>query len=158
MYNKVMKSKRFFIVFAVLALGLFIIPSSSSAAPLEVLSSNPRYFTDGTGNAIYLTGSHTWGSLQDSYNGSPFDWNGYLNFLQSHGHNFIRLWAVEPWVNDPNYPSRYARTGPGTANDGRPKFDLNTFDQSYFDRLRQRVIDAGDRGMYVDIMLWNGWS
>jgi hypothetical protein len=30
-----------------------------SAEPLEVHPANPRYFTDGSDRAIYLTGSHT---------------------------------------------------------------------------------------------------
>src|ERR1700689_1311002 len=44
-------------------------PAASStpagAGPLRVLKTNPRYFTDGSGKAILLTGSHTWNSLQD---------------------------------------------------------------------------------------------
>ncbi len=31
--------------------------------PLRVLPGNPRYFTDGSGKAIYLTASHTWSNL-----------------------------------------------------------------------------------------------
>jgi len=34
-------------------------------APLTALSTNPNYFTDGTGKAVYLTGSHTWNTFQD---------------------------------------------------------------------------------------------
>jgi hypothetical protein len=31
------------------------------------------------------------------------------------------------------------RTGPGTATDGLPKFDLSRLNQAYFDRLRLRA-------------------
>lgn len=55
-------------------------------------------------------------------------------------------------------PLPYQRTGPGTASDGAPKFNLNQFNQAYFDRLRSRVIAARDRGFYVSIMLFQGWS
>ena len=34
--------------------------SSKATGPLRRHPSNPRYFTDGSGKAIYLTGSHTW--------------------------------------------------------------------------------------------------
>jgi len=34
--------------------------------PLRVLDSNPRWFTDGSGRAIALAGSHVWQSLQDN--------------------------------------------------------------------------------------------
>ena len=55
-------------------------------------------------------------------------------------------------------PFPWQRTGPGLALDGKPKFDLNLFNQSYFDRLRSRVIAAGERGIYVSIMLFEGYG
>ena len=152
--------------------------SSSNAAPasgpLRVSRENPRYFADGNRRVVYLTGSHTWSSLQDQGATDPppvFDYDRYLDFLETHHHNFIRLWAWEqarwaPWSDGkgPNpkdwfiQPNPYARTGPGTALDGKPKFDLSQFDPAYFDRLRERVKKAGDRGIYVSIMLFQGWS
>src|SRR5262245_60556748 len=60
--------------------------------PLRVHPENPRYFTDGSGRAVYLTGSHTWNNLVDMGRGDPpgpFDFDGYLDFLGRHGHNFI---------------------------------------------------------------------
>ena len=33
--------------------------------PLRRCPANPRYFTDDTGRAIYLSGSHTWAVFQD---------------------------------------------------------------------------------------------
>lgn len=63
--------------------------------PLRVSQENPRYFTDGSGKAIYLTGSHTWNNLQDMGPTDPpaaFDYSGYLDFLDQHHHNFIWLW------------------------------------------------------------------
>jgi len=44
------------------------------------------------------------------------------------------------------------------ALDGDPKFDLTRFDQRYFDRLRARVAAAGKKGIYVSVMLFNGFS
>jgi hypothetical protein len=55
-------------------------------------------------------------------------------------------------------PMVYERTGPGKAIDGKPKFDLNRFNQAYFDRLRERVIKAGERGIYVSVMFFQGFS
>jgi len=52
----------------------------------------------------------------------------------------------------------YLRSGPGDALDGRPKFDLNEFNPAYFSRLRDRVVAARDSGMYVSVMLFNGFS
>ena len=38
------------------------------------------------------------------------------------------------------------------------KFDTTKFNQAYLDELRQRVAAAGDRGIYVSVMLFEGWS
>ncbi len=135
---------------------------------LRVSSVNPRYFTDATGRAVYLTGAHTWGNFQDIAQTDPptaFDWTKYLDFLRAHNHNFTELWRWEQakWIAgfDSAFiysPVPYLRTGPGLALDGKPKFDLTKFDKGYFDRMHQRVADAGRRGIYVSIMLFDGWS
>ncbi|MDA8168327.1 MAG: DUF6298 domain-containing protein [Nitrospiraceae bacterium] len=134
----------------------------ASMGPLRVDPSNPRYFTDGNGNVVYLTGSHTWSDLKDvgKYNGSYLDYNAWLDLLQSNGHNFMRGWQWELTMHsDGTYtPQPWLRTGPGTALDGKPKFDLSQFDQSYFDNIRARVIAAGQRGIYVSVMLFEGWG
>jgi hypothetical protein len=43
--------------------------------------------------------------------------------------------------------------GPGIAWDGKPKFDLNKFDEEYFSRMRKRVEVAREKGIYVSIKL-----
>jgi hypothetical protein len=141
-----------------------------ATGPLRVSTVNPRYFTDGTKNAdgslkvVYLTGSHHWNNLQDSGKlGTPlaqkFDYDGYLGLLERFNHNYIRMWSWEVGENDLYYdPAPWIRTGPGTASDGKPRFDLKRFNPEYFERLRSRVIAAGDRGIYVSVMLFQGWS
>jgi len=146
-----------------------------AAGPLQVLSANPRYFTDGSGRAVYLAGSHNWHNFQDNGHRLPegqdpphlFDYTAYLDFLQSQNHNFFRLWRWEApmWtdVQPPEVikycqPHPWVRSGPGMANDGKPKFDLDRFDEAYFDRMRSRLIAARDRGIYASIMLFEGWE
>lgn len=139
--------------------------------PLRVHGKNPRYFTDGRGRAVYLTGTHTWANLVDIGPSDPpprFDFTAYLDFLERHGHNFIRLWTWEPvtWNTKQNRrdavhtsaPQPWARTGPGKALDGKPRFDLDKFSGEYFRRLRSRVDAARKRGIYVSIMLFEGWA
>src|SRR5687767_2830401 len=74
----------------------------SAAGPLRVHPTNARYFTDGTKysdgslKAVLLTGSHTWANLIDRGLSDPppaFDFDGYLDLLEEHNHNFIRLWS-----------------------------------------------------------------
>ena len=147
---------------------------SRATGPLRVHPTNPRYFTDGSGQAIYLTGSHTWNNLVDMDKAdppTPFDFEAYLDFLDRYGHNFIRLWTWDSVIWDSRAngklgkdfvhhvaPLPWARTGPDDALDGQPRFDLTKFDPAYFDRLRTRVRAAGDKGIYVSIMLFEGWG
>lgn len=145
--------------------------------PLRVHPTNPRYFTDGTRNAdgsmraIYLTGSHTWNSLVDIGPSNPppaFDNGAYLDFLERNHHNFVRLWTEEEFAWEVRQPSKspvqnfmsplpWSRTNAGIALDGQAKFDLTKFNPEYFDRLRSRIEAAGKRGIYVSVMLFEGW-
>jgi hypothetical protein len=136
--------------------------------PLKVHLSNPRYLTDRSGKAILLSGFEFWDVLL--LNGQPareaITWSDFLAVSQKHGTNFIRLWLWNELVrfrhkpDAPWYTSKeiWLRTGPGIALDGKPKFDLTKFNQAYFDELRDRIIQAGEKGFYVSIMLFEGWS
>ncbi|MEW9552488.1 hypothetical protein [Nonomuraea sp. NPDC050783] len=143
--------------------------------PLEVSADNPRYFTvRSSGRAVYLTGSHIWNNFHDGMGpgatapASPekLDYDSYLDFLAARGHNFVRLWRWEHVVSQAAggayhlnmSPQPWLRTGEGTARDGEPRFDLSRFDPAYFRRLRERVVAAGERGMYVAVMLFEGWA
>jgi len=128
---------------------------------------NPRYFTDGTGKAVYLTGSHTWSVFQDFGPGDPpkpFDYTAFLKFLVDNNHNFTRLWVWEHSKGNRRgtdsfvHPLPFQRTGPGGALDGKPKFDLTKLNPDNFERLRSRVTMAGERGIFVAVMLFEGWS
>jgi Family of unknown function (DUF6298) len=135
--------------------------SETTRSPLTRSVQNPNYFAREDGSVVVLQGSHTWNNFQDSDRGAGnFDYTAYINFLAANGHNFIRLWVWEgTHPQEDNWrPVLYARTGPGTAADGGPKYDLDQFNQAYFDRLRARVQEAGNAGIYVGIMLFQGWS
>ncbi|HET6514265.1 MAG TPA: DUF4082 domain-containing protein, partial [Thermodesulfovibrionales bacterium] len=172
-----------FLKSVLLIICLFVFPSffvgGAYGTPLSV-SSNGRYFTDGSGKAIYLTGSHNWNSLLDSgavdvSSGSasvgPLEvlsdnaWNTLLDIVQTQNHNFIRMWIFEGWVYAQGWaaadyyePLPYARTGIDNALDDKPKFDLSQLNQAYFDRLLSRVAAANDKGIYVSIMLFQGFG
>ena len=153
--------------------------AATATGPLVVSKTNPRYFTvakrgAGAERAVYLTGSHIWNNLHDGMGpgaacsaiAEPFDYKAYLAFLKARGHNFIRLWRWEQFQSQAAggsfhlcmTPQPWARTGTGTAKDGKPKFDLTKFDQAFFDRLRERVVAAGNEGIYVAVMFFDGWA
>ena len=146
---------------------------AAATGPLFRNPDNPRYFTDGTMvngkyRVIYLTGSHTWCNFMDCDDNASipakFNYTAYLDFLKSKNHNFFRLWRAENarggeagdnfWFD----PMPYKRSNTCCAFDNKNKFDLSQFNQAYFDRMRQRIIQAGDMGFYVSIMLFDGWS
>jgi len=155
---------------SVAGLGLFILLSSlfnshqaigSETGPLTTHPTNPRYFADGTGKAIYLTGSHSWYFFQDwgTSGGGPLVFDELVNLLKTNHHNFVRGWVCKstriPWGSIITVETQvYERTGPGTAWDGGLKFDLNEFNEEYFTRLRERAIILGENGIYLSMMMF----
>ncbi len=134
-------------------------------------SKNPNYFQDASGTPLILCGSQTWNTLQDwGTDGTvrPLDFDAFVGFLKSHGHNFTLLWCTElprfhglPSTENspPDFsvsPFPWQRTGPGLATDGKLKFDLTRFDQAYFDRLRARVQALSNAGIYAGVYFFTG--
>ena len=145
--------------------------SKPITTPLRTSPSNPNYFTDGTGKAVYPTGSHTWNNFQDWGTDDapqPFNFAAYVKMLVAHNHNFTLLWQTElPAFRglpttlgaSPDFsvtPQPWQRTGPGLASDGKLRFDLTKFNQAYFDRLRDRVRQLNEAGIYAGVYLFSG--
>jgi hypothetical protein len=62
--------------------------SRPARGPLRVCAANPRYFTDGSGRALYLTGAHTWPNVVDIGPTDPpprFDFDAFLDFQRRSG-------------------------------------------------------------------------
>ena len=156
--------------------GLIVAGVACSAhATLRVHPDNPRYFADAGGRAVLLAGSHTWPNLVDIGSGVPppvFDFPAYLRWMTGYGHNFIRGWAWEPtkWdtsrMRNPDWrngahtvaPHPWPRTGPGLALDGLPRFDLSRHNPAYLERLRDRLAQARAAGVYLSVMLFEGYG
>jgi hypothetical protein len=160
-----------FILLLLLSVGSTVNSLAQITKPLKVLAKNPNYFTDGSGKAVYLTGSQTWNTLQDwGTNDSiqPLDFDLFISFLLKHNHNFTLLWTTElptfrglPTTEGtpPDFsvsPFPWERTGPGIATDGKPRFDLGKFNQAYFDRLYDRVSKLNSAGIYAGVYLFSG--
>jgi hypothetical protein len=173
-----MKSKRSlkFVCLWFLLFAVSVIHAEPTNGPLRVCRDNPRYFADEDGRALLLTGSHVWYNLVDMSPEDPprpFDYEAYLKWMKGLGHNFMRMWAWEMAQWDTKANGAHARkdvtmfyvalhpwlrSGDGKALDGKPKFDLTQFNPRYFERLRQRVEAARQKGIYVSIMLFEGWA
>jgi len=141
--------------------------SSAAMGLLQVNPANPRYLTDGNGRVVFLVGSNYWNLMQDGGRTNPppaFDFDAFVSFAVEHGYNYMKphVWE-QAWhqsYGDDWYtqPTIYKRTGPGKALDGDPKFDLDQFNDAYFNRLRARVIQAGQAGIYVVLPLFDRFS
>jgi hypothetical protein len=79
-----------------------------------------------------------------------------IDAMADRGINYFRIAMTmgQPYGNSMN---PYLRTGPGHAQDGRPKFDLTQFDQSYFDYWRRVVEHARNRGVVIQICMFDSW-
>src|SRR5215207_602693 len=153
--------------------------SFGPAGPLVVSETNPRYFTLAASDvahrrAVYLTGSHVNNNFHDGSGPGadcaqipePNDFPAYLSFLKERGHNFIRLWRWEQFSSRVAggafhlcmTPQPWPRSGPGKANDGKPKFDLSVYEPAYFERLREYIVAAAKEGIYVSVMLFEGFG
>lgn len=112
---------------------------------IKIFPNNKIWFKHPTtGKAIVLSGSSTWGNgLYDE--SSPYvDFDDYLDFLITNGHNFIRMWCTENCTLGNYY--RYNTSG--------SDFDLTSLNANYLDNLRAKCIAAGDAGIFVGIMLF----
>ena len=83
----------------IIILLILLLPAIGMAAtPLHVHPTNPRYFTDDTGNAIRLGGHQIFVDNQDNifsktytYNWQTLlDWDWYMGFMNTRNLNYIR--------------------------------------------------------------------
>jgi len=138
----------------------------AETARLEISPRHPYYFHDGERHVV-LVGVSDRSLFTIWRNEKGFSWRKYLDDLATHHLNYVRQ-DVCSWggLRGPaEYPAQlsnsawlFARTGPGKAIDGKLKFDLTRFDQSYFDnRLKPFLRKAAKRGIYVELTLFEGF-
>lgn len=139
--------------------------AASTVGPLVQSGSNPCFFEKPDGTVIFLNGSHTWNNHQDWVTSPLFDYDSYIAFMAAQNSNFMRMWMWDT-VEDNLFalsgnkysPLIYGRSGTAGAADGGNKFDLTTYNSTYFTQLHDRVSAANDLGIYVSVMLFQGWS
>jgi hypothetical protein len=158
---------------------LLISINSYAAVPLlHVSSDNPTYLANPSGNIVILGGMYDGLSIQEnmifctpSVNCSPTSITTQAAFNSTHGNNFIRLFVTENSKDDKGLitPTIFSRSTTPGAVDGGNKFDLTQFNignlvtpdvnsNAYFERLRARVIAAGNSNQYVSVMLFNAFN
>ena len=151
-----------FLRFCLLML-VFIGGRPMNAQVLRVHPENPRLL-EFRGEPTYLKtlGEHYGAVINPDFNYIP-----YLNTLQAGGMNLTRVILVGFHANSGDFndtlnpsPDRFLqpwprRTTAGYALDGRGKWDLSTWNEAYFTRLRSFVQACSDRGIVVELTLFS---
>jgi hypothetical protein len=148
---------------AVIGTWLFLVAAGAAAqpGPISLHPGNPHVFQFRGKATVLVTSGEHYGAVMNQ----DFDFIRYLDELERHGLNLTRTFSGvyvegwgEPWNTLNPGPGRYlapwARSGqPGYA-DGGNRFDLSTWDESYWRRLKTFVRHAGRRGIVVEYVLF----
>ncbi len=129
--------------------------SSTSGGPLGI--SDDGHWLQFRGRSVLLAGdSITQGWMEL---GANFNQTAYLDALASRGIQVMMLWAfigVEDQQADPRigYDAPEIWPWPQAGNG----FDLGSFNDSYFQRLRTLVSEANDLDIVVLLTIHDGWT
>jgi hypothetical protein len=154
----------FFVVAGAAQLQSLLAAAPEQAKPISLDPENPHYFLFRSRPTLLITSTEHYGAVMNM----DFNYPLYLNELHEHGFNLMRLFSGI-YVEDPmafhiarntlapaplRFICPWARsTQPGYAGGGN-KFDLHTWDQAYFHRLKDFVEQAGKRGIVVEMVLF----
>ncbi|MEI7423989.1 MAG: DUF6298 domain-containing protein [Prolixibacteraceae bacterium] len=127
---------------------------------ISIFPKNTYYFQDTKGKPFLFVGDYTW----ETFSGVDFDYVRMFDSLKSRGLNLARIWlwwGCEELNTDFGFKrlhiEPYLREGPGLANDGRPKYNLDKFNPAFFARLTEFCKAADQRGINLDLMMIDAW-
>jgi len=147
-----------------LVLGLILAVGRHAAEPIRVHPDNPHYYLFNGKPTILITSAEHYGGVVNK----DFDYVTYFDALKSYGLNYTRIYPgalFEPMGKfvkgntlGPKPASLivpWARSDvPGYLVCGN-KFDLDKWDPEYFNRLKDFIMRAGERGIVVEICFFN---
>ncbi len=137
---------------------------SLPAATLSLLPENPHYFLFREKPSVLITSGEHYGAVLNR----DFDQTKYLDTLAADGLNLTRTFTgayVEPAgafhiesntlaPSDGRFICPWARSDESGYAGGGNKFDLMRWDPAYFERLRNFVALASERGIVVEVNLF----
>jgi hypothetical protein len=142
---------------ASIALGLILAASSGFAAPVGVDASK-RYFTDTSGQPVFLLGYYHWGDVVDGrYIDHPARYHEMMEKGATNGLNYIRVsLGINRFTTSTNPAvwSGSASTTPFKYVNG--KADLDQWDADFWTGVREQVEYAAARSVIVHICLFDG--
>ncbi len=136
------------------------------AQPIRLHPKNPHYFLFRGRTVALITSGEHYGAVLNA----DIDFHRYLNTLQSDGLNYTRIFGGS-YVEAPGksfgilrndlapatgrYIAPWARSETAGYAGGGNKFDLDSWDPAYFQRLRDFLSAASERGIVVEISFFS---
>ncbi|MCY7351064.1 MAG: hypothetical protein LH606_10405 [Cytophagaceae bacterium] len=150
-----------------------------AGAPLQLHPQNPHYFLFREKPTVLITSAEHYGAVLNL----DFDYKTYLDELADKGLNYTRIftgaYTESPGLGDFNIPNNTLGPKPNRFvapwkradadaysrgyHRGGNKFDLDQWDEAYFNRLKDFVTEAGQRGIVVEVTFFtahyseDGW-
>lgn len=129
--------------------------------PIRIHPRNPKIFEFRGRPLMLVTATEHYGAVMNR----PFDFARYLADAAEKRITLTRLFMLfrelqsqmNPYSTckpeSPDYVSPFVRTGPGTAHDGQPKYDLDQWNPEFFERLHRFLGLASEYGIIVEVTL-----
>ena len=124
-------------------------PSEFAMLPLYALEHNPNGFVDGSGRPVWLTGM----VIDRKAHGWPLIDGATLQRIHDNGGNYahIRLGPFVRWYEGADFEAyRYV--------DDEGVYDLDTWNEPFWDRVRGVLRAAEKLGIYVEVDVVDGWT
>ncbi len=148
-----MRTSTLTILSAILGIFFISLGTPASAVPLRVHPQNP-YILEFRGKPTLL---RTFGPRYEFLIDSALSYTPYMNTFQRDGMNLSRIWCMgyPAWpAQSNNQPWARASSG-SNALDGLRKWDLNSWNEGYFTRLKAIAQAASDRGIVVEFTFFS---
>jgi hypothetical protein len=136
-----------------------------AAEPLRLHPDNPHHLLFRGKPLVVVTSGEHYGAVLNA----RFDFKRYLGTLAADGMNLTRIFTglyresqtdfgisrntLAPEAED--FITPWLRTAVPGAFDGLNKFDLEKWNPAYFERLKEFVLRASERGIIVEVTLFN---
>ncbi len=131
--------------------------------PIRIHPLNPKLFEFRGRPLVLVTATEHYGSVMNR----PFRYERYLEDAAEKHMTLSRLFLLFRELQSPrnphstckpdssDYVTPYPRTGPGRANDGEPKYDLDRWNPEYFERLHGFLSAASRLVVVVEVTLFS---
>jgi hypothetical protein len=146
---------------------LFVLSTTILAQPIRLHPKNPHYFLYQSRPTILISSGEHYGAVINT----DFNYITYLSTLQKDGLNLTRLFCGAYIENNEAFnitrntlaPTSgkllvpWARSEEAGYKGGGNKFDLDSWDQAYFNRLKDFLKTAADKGIIVELTLFSSY-